>query len=139
MGSTIDPPRRDALARLRFAIIGPLLAAPLGAGELRSALRALAGKPWRHPDCGREVRFGVSTLERWYYAARRAPDPVAALRNRLRGTLGRFKSLTPEAIALLGTSDAPTKDEVRRVYMRLVRLHRPERDPDGFQRAREST
>ena len=102
MGSTIDPPRRDALARLRFAIIGPLLAAPLGAGELRSALRALAGKPWRHPDSGREVRFGVSTLERWYYAARRAPDPVAALRNRLRGTLGRFKSLTPEAIALLG-------------------------------------
>ena len=102
MGSTIDPPRRDALARLRFAIIGPLLAAPLGAGELRSALRALAGKPWRHPDCGREVRFGVSTLERWYYAARRAPDPVAALRNRLRGTLGRCKSLTPEAIALLG-------------------------------------
>ena len=102
MGSTIDPPRRDALARLRFAIIGPLLAAPLGAGELRSALRALAGKPWRHPVSGREVRFGVSTLERWYYAARRAPDPVAALRNRLRGTRGRFKSLTPEAIALLG-------------------------------------
>lgn len=63
----------------------------------------LAAKAWRHPLSGLEVRFGVSTLERWYYTARAAKDPVAALKNRLRGDIGRFKSLTPAAIATLTT------------------------------------
>lgn len=101
MSTVIDPPERDRWARLRFAIIGPLLAAPLGAGELRAALSALSATTWRHPVRGRDVRFGVSTLERWYYAARGAADPVAALRNRLRADHGRFPSLTPAVIDLL--------------------------------------
>ena len=50
---------------------------------------------------GREVRFGASTIERWYYAARAAADPVAILRNRRRDNLGRFKSLTRAAIQIL--------------------------------------
>jgi hypothetical protein len=29
-----------------------------------------------HPITGLDVRFGVSTLERWYDAARRAGDPL---------------------------------------------------------------
>ena len=79
MSTVIDPLKRDRWARLRFSIIGPLLAAPPAAGELQSALAALADKGWRHPSSGREVRFGQSTLERWYYSARAASDPVAAL------------------------------------------------------------
>jgi putative transposase len=39
-----------------------------------------------------------STLERWYYAARRSADPVASLRDRLRGNIGRFPSLLPAAV-----------------------------------------
>ncbi|MFO1352964.1 MAG: DDE-type integrase/transposase/recombinase [Gammaproteobacteria bacterium] len=66
-------------ARLRFAIIGPLLAAPPPAGTLRPALAALAAKPWRHPLSGAPVRFGFATVERGYYRARHSPDPVAAL------------------------------------------------------------
>jgi len=77
-------PQRDRWARLRFAIIGPLLAAPPGAGELHEALRLLAAKAWRHPFTGLEIRFGCSTLERWYYAAKKAADPVQALRNQVR-------------------------------------------------------
>jgi transposase InsO family protein len=88
---------------LRFAIIGPLLAAPPAVGELQAALAALSVKPWRHPVTGLDVRFGVSTLERWYYAARRAADPVATLRNRLRGDIGRFPSLSPSAVEVLTT------------------------------------
>ena len=61
----------------------------------------LAAKAWRHPVSGMDVRFGVSTLERWYYAARRKSDPVAALRNRLRGNIGRFPSLSPMVIDAL--------------------------------------
>jgi putative transposase len=101
LNTVVDPLKRDRWARLRFAIIGPLLAAPPGAGELQSALAALADKPWRHPTSGLEVRFGRSTLERWYYSARAASDPVAALRNRLRGDIGRFPSLSAQVIEVL--------------------------------------
>ena len=56
----------------------PLLAAPPAAGELRATLAALSSKTWQHPATGTAVSFGVSTLERWFYRARRASlDPVA--------------------------------------------------------------
>ena len=98
MLSTVDDlPQRDRWARLRFAIIGPLLAAPPVAGELHEALNALAAKAWRHPFTGLEIRFGCSTLERWYYAAKKAGDPVYALHNQVRGDIGR--SPTPCLIA----------------------------------------
>ena len=103
MSTELDPPQRDRWARLRFSIIGPLLAAPPASGELSAAIAALAAKAWRHPVSGLDVRFGASTLERWYYTARAAGDPVAVLRNRLRGDIGRFKSLTPAAIGCLTT------------------------------------
>jgi hypothetical protein len=55
-------------ARFRFSVIGQLLAAPPVKGELRRELAELAARQWRHPITGEPVRFGVSTLERWYYA-----------------------------------------------------------------------
>ena len=103
LSPVVDPLKRDRWARLRFSIIGPLLAAPPPTGELQTALTGLAAKSWRHPLTDRPIRFGVSTLERWYYAAKSAADPVAALRNSLRGDIGRFPSLRPTAIALLTT------------------------------------
>ncbi len=101
MSPITDPPKRDRWARLRFAIIGPLLAAPPAPSQLHAALSVLAAKTWRHPVTGLDIRFGVSTIERWYYAARRKPDPVAALRNRLRRDIGRFPSLGPALIETL--------------------------------------
>ena len=74
--SPLDPLKRDRWARLRFAIIGPLLAAPPAAGELSPALLTLSTKSWRHPVSGLDVCFGASTIERWYYAARAVADPV---------------------------------------------------------------
>ena len=64
-------------------------------------MRLLAAKTWRHPTSGRDIAFGMSTVERWYYAARRASDPVAVLKDRLRGDIGRFPSMTPEVIDTL--------------------------------------
>jgi len=98
-----DLPQRDRWARLRFAIIGPLLAAPPVPGKLRTALSLLAAKTWRHPFTGFDIRFGVSTLERWFYAARRAADPVQALRNQVRRDVGRFPSLSTQAVQALRT------------------------------------
>jgi putative transposase len=57
-------------ARLRFSIIGALLAAPPAKGALRAALEALAAREWRHPSTGEPVRFSASTLERWFYRSR---------------------------------------------------------------------
>ncbi len=96
-----DPLKRDRWARLRFSIIGSLLAAPPEDGELRAALQVLAQKTWRHPVSGQDVRFGLSTIERWYYAARRAPDPVATLKNRPRNDVGRFPGMATIAIETL--------------------------------------
>jgi putative transposase len=103
LNTLTDPVKRDRWARLRFAIIGPLLAAPPAPRALQAALAILAAKSWRHPVSGLDVTFGVSTLERWYYAARHASDPVAALKNRLRGDIGGFPSLTPHVIETLTT------------------------------------
>jgi putative transposase len=101
LSSGNDLPARDRWARLRFAIIGPLLAAPPATGDLRAALQALAGRTWRHPFTGLPIRFGASTIERWLYAARGAADPVAVLRNQVRRDIGRFPSLSAEAVAAL--------------------------------------
>jgi putative transposase len=88
----------DGWARLRFAIIGPLLANPPSPGELGARLKALAAKDWRHPVTGLPLRFGFATLERWYYLARGAQNPVAALRRRRRRDAGVQRGLTPQLI-----------------------------------------
>lgn len=61
----------------------------------------MAAKTGRHPLTGLDVRFGVSTFERWYDAARVAPDPVAVLRSRVRADRGAFPSVLPAARAAL--------------------------------------
>jgi len=90
-------------AHFRFSVVGPLLAAPPGAGELRSELTRLAGKKWRHPITGQEVSFGVSTIERWYYRAlRERQDPVGVLARKIREDRGTHPSVSValrEAIA----------------------------------------
>jgi transposase InsO family protein len=96
-----DLPTRDRWARLRFAIIGPLLAAPPDDGDLQAALQALANRTWRHPFTGLPIHFGLSTIQRWYYAARGAADPMAVLRNQVRRDIGRFPSVSTEASTAL--------------------------------------
>ncbi len=81
-------------ARLRFAIIGPLLAAPPKSGALKSTLKALSEKTWRHPVTGDPIQFGVSTLERWFYQARReANDPIQALARKIHKNAGHPPSI----------------------------------------------
>ena len=77
-------------AHLRFSVIGQLLAAPPDKGELRSAIEELAARTWQHPSTGEPVRFGFSTIERWYYRAlRERADPVGVLRRKLRADAGQ--------------------------------------------------
>ena len=89
-------PRR--WAQLRFSIIGSLLASPPEQGELGAKLEALAAKIYQHPTTGEVIRFGASTIERWYYAARDAGDPVAALARKVPSHAGTQVAM-PAAMA----------------------------------------
>ena len=92
----------DRWARLRFAVIGPLLASPPPRGRLRAELERLSQRDWEHPSGRGPVRFSVSTIERWYYQARAAhQDPVKALRRRARADAGRVRAMSPVLVAAL--------------------------------------
>jgi putative transposase len=83
MGHNDDTPTRVRWARLRFSIIGPLLAAPASEGELGARIEDLAGRAWRHPTTSEAVRFSFKTIERWYYMARAEADPLRALERKV--------------------------------------------------------
>jgi len=85
----MKPTSTDLWARFRFLVVGPLLAAPPAAGELRLALAERARTEWIHPVTGVPTRFGQSTIERWYYRALAGEDPIAALGRRPRKDRGR--------------------------------------------------
>ncbi len=88
-------------AHLRFAIVGSLLAAP--PEKVGDAIAELAARTWQHPTRPqRQLRFGFSTIERWYYEARRAADPVGKLTRRIRKDAGQEKALSAALAAELG-------------------------------------
>jgi putative transposase len=89
-----DTPARVRWARLRFSIIGPLLASPPEAGQLSEQLVALAGRSWRHPTTGEAMRFSAKTIERWYYLARGQDDPVRALERKVNKQAGTHPRVT---------------------------------------------
>jgi putative transposase len=163
MSQDNDLPVRDRWARLRFAIVGPLLAAPPEPGQLRELVTVLAARHWRHPITGEDVQFGRSTIERWFYAARRAAqDPVAGLRNRPRTNRGTQPSLSAEAIhtictqyhdhpgwtcqlhydnlkVVLGAGNLPSYATVRRYFLAqgLFRQSKPRHATAGALAARD--
>jgi transposase InsO family protein len=96
MSEAERPRSHERWAHLRFGVVGGLLGSPPAPGELRAELSRLAEKPWRHPTTGELVRFGLSTIERWYYAARAGSNPVGVLRRKLRGDSGRFLAIKDE-------------------------------------------
>mgnify|MGYP001570369413 CR=1 FL=1 len=89
-------------ALLRFSVVGSLLAAPAAHGELQAELERLAAKSWEHPVSGKPTRFGLSTIQRWYYQARAVrADPVGVLRRKIRKDLGKQPSVTAALKAAL--------------------------------------
>lgn len=93
--NTPIPRSHQQWARLRFSVVGPLLASPPSRGELQERLRELAAQKWRHPITAQWVQFGASTIERWYYLAlNEKQDPVAALQRKLRSDLGQHPGLS---------------------------------------------
>jgi transposase InsO family protein len=96
------PSARVRWARLRFQILGPLMAAPADDGELKARLEQLASRPWRHPTTGESIRFSFKTLERWWYVARGASDPLAALARKVPSHAGTHPSISPALAEAIG-------------------------------------
>lgn len=103
MNETSPSPRSpERWAHFRFSVIGPLLAAPPGRGQLQEQLQALAAKKWRHPISGEWTCFGFSTLERWYYQALRSKvGPVEALKRKIRSDQGQHPTVSASLAQLL--------------------------------------
>lgn len=81
-------------AQFRFAVIGELLSCPPPKGRLQQAIARLAGQTYQHPvDANRRMRIGASTIERWYYKARFAADPIGALGRKMRHDAGLRPSM----------------------------------------------
>lgn len=110
-------------AHLRFSVIGQLLAAPPPKGELQAALRALSLRTWQHPTTGEPVRFGFSTIERWYYRAlNERSDPVRVLRRKRAPTPG---SSTPSASPRYSRRATPSRTRSCGVRWRRKRRDHP--------------
>jgi putative transposase len=92
-----DPkmPRWQHWAQFRFAVIGSLLSSPPEGGQLQQELQVLAEKNYQHPLVpDKQISPSFSTIERWYYQAKDAPDPVAALGQKLRADAGQRRAIS---------------------------------------------
>lgn len=87
---------QELWAHFRFSIIGSLLAAPPEKGELRGILEDLAEKTWRDPITGLPRKVAASTIERWFYQARKERDPVKILKTKRREDAGKSRMLPAE-------------------------------------------
>ena len=87
--------------QLRFSVIGPLLTSPPEKGRLGESIRLLAGRRYRHPFKDEWVSFGASTIERWYYQAKKSNDPVAALSRHVRSDNGQNRALSKQLLVEL--------------------------------------
>ena len=96
--------KREKWAQFRFGFVGSLLIAPLEPGTLATELERLSSRYWQHPITKELVRYGESTIERWYYKAKNTPDDrLGALARKCRMDQGKHPSLSPELCGVLKT------------------------------------
>jgi transposase InsO family protein len=89
-------------AQFRFAVIGKLLSSPPPKGQLQEAIERLSRQPYQHPiNANRRISIGASTIERWYYKAKTAADPIAALGRKIRSDAGIRWSMSEQLFAAL--------------------------------------
>ena len=93
MKSLSPTDHREAVAIFRAEIIGALTRRALDRGALQAELQALAVVPRRIPGASVTRVFGVSTLERWYYAYKK--DGLAGLKPNARADRGVARGLNP--------------------------------------------
>lgn len=91
----------DLWGQFRFSVVGGLFARPPERGKLQEEIRKLAEVEYLHPITKEVVRFGFSTIERWYYQALRSERPVTALDRKLRSDIGKSRVMDKALLAEL--------------------------------------
>jgi putative transposase len=100
MNDTLKPKdHSEAVALFRASVIGSLGCREMSRGDLADELRALSEKRFRPPGSPITRSYGISTLERWYYAHR--SGGVEALRPKPRSDRGFAQTLTDKQRELL--------------------------------------
>jgi transposase len=89
----------EVIALFRADIVGAIAHRDMTRGDLAEAIRTIAACRYRPPGRRASKQYGVSTIERWYYAYR--SGGLEALRPAPRSDRGRARELTPEQRALL--------------------------------------
>ena len=92
-----ETPAEDLRPLGAIALLGDRPVAGGSPGQRHPAIRdrKLSLREWRHPATGEPVRFGGSTIQRWYYKAlRERTDPVGVLRRKPRQDAGHQASMT---------------------------------------------
>lgn len=93
---------RNRYAEFRFSVVGQLLAEPPQNGNLKQRILELTQKTWRDPLNGADLILSFSTIERWYYQAKKAGGklgPIDLLGRKSRSDLGG-KRILNEALGL---------------------------------------
>ena len=120
-------------AQFRFAVIGGLLTSPPENGELQPALEALARQTYQHPiNPEKRIRLGFATIQRWYYQARNASDPIAVLGRKRRIDAGSRPAISPALLeAIKAQYQAHPRWSVQLHYdnLRAVCREQPELNP----------
>jgi putative transposase len=125
-----DPMKNDQIpmwqrwAQFRFAVIGELLSSPPEKGQLQRAIERLSQQIYRHPiEADRRISLGASTIERWYYKAKGAADPIAALGRKIRNDAGiRWSMSEPLFAALKSQYESHRRWNVQLHYDNLAAL-----------------
>ena len=116
-------------AHFRFSVIGRLLSCPPEKGQLQSAIAELAQKTYQHPiESSRLIHIGASTIERWYYKARSATDPIAVLGRKIRSDAGIRWSMSQILLEVLRAQhEAHPRWNVQLHYDNLVATAKEQR------------
>jgi transposase InsO family protein len=94
--------RAKTWGEFRFSVIGQLLASPPESGNLEAEIIELSKKSWIHPITGSSRKFSFSSIERWYYTARKnSTNPVEGLHKKTRADKGNGRAITEEVKIVL--------------------------------------
>lgn len=108
--------QRTEIALWRIGVLGPLVSAELGHGDLSRFCAEAASRQYRKPD-GRFTRLKARTIESWHYAYR--SGGLDALKPQGRSDAGRSRAISPE---LAERILALKRDKPRRSIRRLTRI-----------------
>ena len=112
----MDQDKQRQIALWRLGVLGPLMSARLGHGDIRSYLAQAANRTHRLPD-GRETMLSARTIEAWHYAYQRGG--FAALMPRDRSDQGQSRAVRKELCDLLLRAKA---ENPRRSIRRLIKM-----------------